>query len=553
MYRNPHRFWPQLTQRKREMQLRRHQQELVGICDSLLQGRPLTDIICAVTPGGGKSLLPQILAARLIPKIADALCWVVPRRVLQDQGARGFQDPSHRSMLGHRLEAMVSTNQEYPTRGCAAYVTTYQALAADVRKVNAKEFRRKRYLLVLDEPHHMEADGIWHQAIQPLYDRAALRVLMSGTFERGDGMRMAFMPYASSHQLDDIDWENTESRAVIRYSLADAIREHACIDLTVHYANCQATWLDVQGVEHHVENLAEAGKKTSEALLTALKTEAALELLHTGVKAWQTYRATHPRSKLLVVAANIEQARKYTAWLQERGVPAKIATSDDTTSAYRTIKAFKRQGANAVDCLITVAMAYEGLDVPAITHLICLTHIRTKPWIEQVVHRATRMDHLAGPYEEQRAYIYAPDDRPFRECMGYILAQRQVDLRSSSAKDGVQDDWEPDGSGLLPFMERTALRMEPLSSGVLGIRQQGLWANMSGATTVEEPQETPKERIDRLRLQIEKHVRAHEQSRRLKHGTVNGAVYRQFKKSRTSMTETELNKVLRWVGKAFPL
>ena len=535
------------------MQLRRHQQELVDICDSVLQGRPLTDIICAVTPGGGKSLLPQILASRLIPTLADALCWVVPRRVLQDQGARGFQDPSHRTMLGHRLEAMVSTNQEYPTRGCAAYVTTYQALAADMKKINAKEFRRKRYLLVLDEPHHMETDGMWHQALQPLYDRATLRVLMSGTFERGDRMRMAFMPYASSHQLDDIDWENTDSRTVIRYSLADAIREHACIDLTVHYANCQATWLDVQGVEHHVESLAEAGKKTSEALLTALKTEAALELLHTGVKAWQTYRATHPRSKLLVVAANIEQAQKYTEWLQERGVPAKIATRDDTTSAYRTIKAFKRQGASAVDCLITVAMAYEGLDVPALTHLICLTHIRTKPWIEQVGYRTTRMDPLTGPYEDQRAYIYAPDDRPFRECMGYILAQKQVDLRPSSLKDGTQDDAGYDGSGLLPFMERTELRMEPLSSGVLGIRQQGLWANMPIATGVEDPQETPKERLDRLRLQIEKHVRTHEQARRLKHGTVNSAVYRKFRKSRTSMTEAELNKVLSWVSKAYPL
>ena len=55
---------------------------------------------------------------------------------------------------------MISTNQEHPTRGCAAYVTTYQALAADTRKVNAKEFRRKRYILVLDEPHHMEAEGV---------------------------------------------------------------------------------------------------------------------------------------------------------------------------------------------------------------------------------------------------------------------------------------------------------------------------------------------------------------------------------------------------------
>jgi len=536
------------------MQLRRHQQELARICEEILHGRSLREIWCAITPGGGKSLLPQILATRLIPAVADALCWVVPRRILQDQGARGFQDPSHRALLGHCLEAMMSTNQEHPTRGCAAYVTTYQALAADTRKVNAKEFRRKRYILVLDEPHHMEAEGIWHRALEPLYDRAVLRVLMSGTFERGDRMPIAFMPYDSNQAADEIEWEDTESRAVIRYTLADALREHACIDLTVHYANCQATWLDSQGVQQHVENLAQAGKQTSEALLTALKTEAALELLQTGVKDWQAYRAKHPRSKLLVVAANIEQARKYTDWLQMRGVPAKIATSDDSTAAYQTIKAFKRQGAGAVDCLITVAMAYEGLDVPAITHMICLTHIRTKPWIEQVVHRATRMDPLAGPYHEQRAYIFAPDDRPFRECMGYILAQRQVVAsRGATSTEGRDGEMGMGGNGLLPLTEKTESRIQPLRSGVLEMRHQGLWANLPMPATMDAPEDTPRERLDRIRNQIEKHVRTHEQARRLAHGTVNRAVFAQFRKSRTSMTESELHKVMKWVSKVYPL
>lgn len=535
------------------MELRRHQRELAEVCEEILGGRGLTDIVCAITPGGGKSLLPQILASRLIPAIADALCWVVPRSVLQDQGARGFQDPSHRALLGHRLEAMMTTNQEHPTRGCAAYVTTYQALAADTRKVNAKEFRRKRYLLVLDEPHHIEEGGIWHEAIQPLYDRAVLRVMMSGTFERGEGTPIAFLPYTTTDQGDRIDWESTESRAVIRYTLADALREQACIDLTVQYANCQATWLDAQGVQHHVESLAHAGKQSAAALLTALKTEAALELLSTGVKEWQIHRASHPRSKLLVVAANIEQAQKYTTWLQERGVPARIATSEDSTAAYQAIKAFKRQGSGAVDCLITVAMAYEGLDVPAITHLICLTHIRTKPWIEQVVHRATRMDPLAGPYAEQRAYIYAPDDRPFRECLNYILAQRNTAIATASSTQTLGEGIHPDGTGLLPLTDRTESSIQPLRSGLLGIRNQGLWANLAMPVQAETHQETPKERLDRLRKQIEKHVRAHEQARRLAHGTVNRAVFSQFRKSRAAMTESELHKVMQWVSKAYPL
>ena len=448
----------------------------------------------------------------------------------------------------------MTTNQEHPTRGCAAYVTTYQALAADTRKVNAREFRRKRYLLVLDEPHHLEEGGVWHEAIQPLYDRAVLRVLMSGTFERGEGTAIAFLPYATTDRGNRIDWDSTESRAVIRYTLADALREQACIDLTVHYANCQATWLDAQGAEHHVESLAQAGKQSAAALLTALKTEAALELLCTGVKDWQMHRTTHPRSKLLVVAANIEQAQKYTAWLQERGVPARIATSDDSTAAYQAIKAFKRQGSGAVDCLITVAMAYEGLDVPAITHLICLTHIRTKPWIEQVVHRATRMDPLAGPYAKQRAYIYAPDDRPFRECLEYILAQRNTAIANAAASTPpLGEEGVPAGPDLLPVTDRAESSIQPLRSGVLGMRNQGLWANLAMPVQTDTHQETPKERLDRLRKQIEKHVRTHEQARRLAHGTVNRAVYTRFRKSRAAMTESELHRVLQWVSKAYPL
>lgn len=448
----------------------------------------------------------------------------------------------------------MTTNQDHPTRGCAAYVTTYQALAADTRKINAKEFRRKRYLLVLDEPHHIEEGGIWHEAIQPLYDRAVLRVLMSGTFERGEGTPIAFLPYTTTDQGDRIDWDSTESRAVIRYTLADALREHACIDLTVQYANCQATWLDAQGVQHHVESLAHAGKQTAAALLTALKTEAALELLSTGVKDWQVHRTTHPRSKLLVVAANIEQAQKYTVWLQDLGVPARIATSDDSTAAYQAIKAFKRQGSGAVDCLITVAMAYEGLDVPAMTHLICLTHIRTKPWIEQVVHRATRMDPLAEPYAEQRAYIYAPDDRPFRECLEYILAQRNTAIaNTTSSTQAHGEEAYPNGPGLLPMTDRVESSIQPLRSGVLGMRNQGLWANLAMPVQAETHQETPKERLDRLRKQIERHVRAHEQSRRLAHGTVNRAVFSQFRKSRAAMTESELHKVMNWVNKIYPL
>jgi hypothetical protein len=82
---------------------------------------------------------------------------------------------------------------------------------------------------------------------------------------------------------------------------------------------------------------------------------------------------------------------------------------------------------------------------------------------------------------------------------------------------------------------------------------QALWANLAVPVQADIHQDTPKERLDRLRKQIKTHVRAHEQSRRMAHGTVNRAVFSQFRKSRAAMTESELHKVMRWVSKAYPL
>lgn len=537
------------------MNLRKHQADMMRICDRILSGEGIKQILCGVTPGGGKSLLPQILASRLIPAIAEKVCWIVPRRALQDQGARGFLDATHRAMLGHNLEAMNSTNAANPTRGHAAYVTTYQAIAADKTGINAKEFNRHKYILVLDEPHHIEESGLWHESIQKLVDRCVLLVMMSGTFERGDGNPIAFVPYVDRENGVAIDFEESETQAVIKYSLRDAWKEKAVIDLDVHYVDCAAQWKDSFGKEHEVKSLAKAKRKTSQALYTALHSEAALQLLDMGVKGWQETREKNPRAKLLVVAATIEQAKRYTDWFKALGMPVEIATSDDSDAAHQAIKDFKRTGTGSLNILITVSMAYEGLDVPAVTHLICLTHIRTKPWIEQVVHRATRVDYQAGPYETQKAHIYAPDDAPFRACMDYLFAEREA-FRACSPTMPEEEDRE-DQEEMEP-LERMGQEYGPLfsnnqgslsgiqiiGSSVVGVRRDPLLEHIRTMTVQgREITQTPAERIRSLKERIEARCRRHERTKRLKHGAVNGALKKKFGKSRGEMTENELEKV----------
>ena len=89
------------------------------------------DILAAVTPGGGKSLLPVIAAATLMRAgLIDRVVWVVPRDSLRLQAEEAFADPAWRATLDHALSVRAADNAADPSRGLAGYVTTYQGVTA---------------------------------------------------------------------------------------------------------------------------------------------------------------------------------------------------------------------------------------------------------------------------------------------------------------------------------------------------------------------------------------------------------------------------------------
>src|SRR4051812_27859899 len=136
--------------------LRTHQQALDTIVRAIATGAsPVRDILAAVTPGGGKSLLPVIAAARLIAAgVVDRVCWIVPRDSLRLQAEEAFADPVWRAALGHSVSVRAAENAPDPCRGLRGYVTTYQGVAA-APGLHLAEFRRHRYLVVVDEVHHL--------------------------------------------------------------------------------------------------------------------------------------------------------------------------------------------------------------------------------------------------------------------------------------------------------------------------------------------------------------------------------------------------------------
>ena len=434
--------------------LRSQQREVSAIVAAIAAGEAgeVRDILAAVTPGGGKSLLPVIAARALIAAgLCERVCWVVPRDSLRLQAEEAFADPAWRAALGHDLSVRAAENLPGdPCRGLAGYVTTYQGIAA-APDLHLAAFRAHRYLIVVDEVHHLpalgqvdgaggqdpygEASAAWSAAIEPLLACASARLLLSGTLERADGRRILWLPYRTSGGgggRQEVDL-GAPGWAVVGYSRARALAERAVLPVAFGALDGEAAWLGPEpegGGErprlgpHRLRAVA-PNESTRPALFTALRTGFAGALLRRSFEAARRLRAerrgllgpgaTRGLGKLLVVAPDQVQARRYLDIL--RGwVPASQAGSmalavSDERGSHETLAAFRLTPEPSV--LVTVAMAYEGLDAPEVAVVAALTHVRSRPWLEQMVARATRVDPNAGPYERQRALVYHPDDPLF--------------------------------------------------------------------------------------------------------------------------------------------
>lgn len=528
---------------------RAHQDAFGQLCFDLATGRVtgIRSVICSITPGGGKSLLPVIAANVLIPNVVDRIAWIVPRRSLQEQAELEFASKRSRELLDNRHLIRKTTGEPDPCRGLSGFVTTYQAIGAN-NYFLTDDFIARRYVLILDEPHHVEEGGAWERALAPLVKRAFLTVYMSGTLERGSNKeRIAFLPYIERDEGDVVDLQGRAGHAVIQYSRADALFDKAILPIHFELLDGTSHWIGRDGKQYSTR-LSEAYKDTNDALYTALKTQFGFHLLEECLAHWQNYKADHPRSKMLVVTANIEDARKYLDYLTEKGIHCEIATSDDSSHAAKAINHFKKHGPKSLDILVTVAMAYEGLDVPAVTHIACLTHIRSKPWIEQMIARATRFDAAAGPWETQMAFIYVPDDRLINAIIGRMQHEQLLAVKARLAADEEE--------------EEQLLRMEPGERrSITAIGSEGLtrrWSRVGQSKFVETATpaleiQTPSQMEAELREKIQDYCKIVDALFfEKKWGETNKRVVKTFGQSRANMPLDKLRKVMVWLEEYYP-
>jgi superfamily II DNA or RNA helicase len=586
----------------RHRPLRAHQHALANLVGTIATGQAtgIADIVAAVTPGGGKSLLPVIAAARLIQTAhIERICWIVPRDSLRLQAEEAFADPVWRGVLRHHLSVRAAENEPDPSRGLAGYITTYQAVAA-APKLHLSEIRRHRTLLVVDEVHHLPALTVtqpaarggdaaaWSRALLPLLEAANLRLLLSGTLERADGQPILWLPYragptAGTHEVD----LDAPGWAIIGYSRAQALAERAVLPVTFGALDGEASWLERGGMASEPARLGPhrlaapyPTKTTRPALFTALRTGFARQVLQEAFKATRELRA-HRRAerglaageaarglgKLLVVAPDQRSARRYYEMLQgwmprrqaEREV--RLATSDERTS-HEALAAFRLMAEPSI--LVTVAMAYEGLDAPEIAVVAALTSIRSRPWLEQMVARATRVDPNGGAYESQRALVFHPDDPLFaRFRWGIELEQGTLAWKGKRKGETEMPLW------LSEYLAEHGNKgggrgITPLESNAIGLRYTTLKPGPAFAEIRPEHEEPQTELADppsvvqrRLRMRIGEIVAAQavedEVGLRVPRGhglyhRYNAVLKRVLgNKGRAAMTLAELEAALSWL------
>ncbi len=484
--------------------LRTHQARITALVHAIAAGEAseVTDILAAVTPGGGKSLLPVIAAhALLSASIVDRVCWVVPRDSLRLQAEEAFADPAWRATLGHAVAVRAADNAPDPCRGLQGYITTYQSVAA-APDLHLAEFRRHRTLLVVDEVHHLPAlsdmapDPLadpagdvasgWSRALLPLLETARLRLLLSGTLQRADGRSILWLPYRTGPRAKtrEVDLA-APGWAVVGYSRSQALAERAVLPVLFGALDGEASWLDESRAAVGPHRLFShwPTQTTRPALFTALRTGFANQLLREAFTATRKLRADRRRArggppnadtrglgKLLVVAPDQSNARRYAdilrGWLPPgQAGTVQLATSDER-DAQETLVRFRLLAEPSV--LVTVAMAYEGLDAPEVAVVAALTHIRSRAWLEQMVARATRVDPNAGPYAGQRALVFHPDDPLFARF------RHSVETEQGTVAKRIEAPSQPTLPGWLKEQladaEREDSGIVPLESNALALR-----------------------------------------------------------------------------------
>jgi superfamily II DNA or RNA helicase len=445
-----------LTTQAREnsaVKLRKNQQQGLDIVNEIIAGRCAKNVIVShVCPGGGKSYQAAIMARRLLQAgRADLFLWLSPRLSLQTQNAEAFNKID--DGLGYRLRVAKGKRSLLRPDEDSNYVglsMTYQGAIACIAELR-EYLAGKRVFACYDEGHHLAEELGWWSILSPMNDQimtdGGIVMPMSGTFERHEKEQVALLQY-------DLTADGYVIRADINYTMADCLADNAMVPVEFILGNAAVAYTTNEVPKERDLRTVEK-RESSNAIRTALNTQYRDEFLRVATTDFVDWKEQFNNgAKMIVVCDSIEMACEVMPMVEAWGAKPVVATSrklqdrsDETAEA--NISNFRKK--KSIDTLVCVDMASEGLDVPAITHVVLLTRKQSLVYLKQAIARGTRLDPAAGD-RKRFCRVFAMDTPMMQWLVRHYADQTPIELkqRMQEAKEAQEHRRRMSGSLLTP-------------------------------------------------------------------------------------------------------
>lgn len=410
-----------------------------------------------VVAGGGKSRCVPLLYHHA--KLRGGVIWVAPRRSLQQQAADAAAEGIDGAGTGGlRLAPDLHSYSKDQHQG---FVTTYSMLAlhlGDHQKILGEMGAGS--LLAADEVHHcsyrVDSDRQpgWTESLRGLDLRLGHHtLLMSGTPYRGDGRPIYLGTNETTHCYQKAgaaadDWQLAlPDGKVYVYGRNKARKERAVLPIQPMWLDGELSFTLKQGeheIDYHFSSFDEISRSVYSPTLKermhrkALKAFVSYNSVETVHKPAIRHALFHlretkqrfPGAQMIVTVDRQGTANTLRNWMESMGIRTALAVSDYGQSLDE-LNDFR---AGKYEAMITVGMAYEGLDAPKVTHLVHLGRFRDPSWLTQYFARAWRWGPSDWPADGRLAYIFMPKDGPMLGAYQAIIDEFRMPVYLESPK-----------------------------------------------------------------------------------------------------------------------
>lgn len=399
------------------------------------------DFLCVATPAAGKTRFSLAGAQQLFQAgRISRLVVVVPTDHLRIQWAKA----AHKH-FGIQLAAVFKHRDGTVARDYDGLVTTYSA-------VGTQPLIYRRYvteaptLVILDEIHHAGEQRTWGDSLKLAFERAARRLLLSGTPFRTDGGAIAFVRTGS----------DGFSAADYTYTYGEALTDQIVRPIAFAAFDGNMRWRSAGEIT--AIDLSKTDDETSaRALAVALDPEGEwiASVLQQADAELSRQRETMPDAGGLVIAANQFKAGRYKTMLERIcGEPVTLAISDEPDASSRITQFTEGR----TRWIVAVQMVSEGVDIPRLAVGVYASDYRTELFFKQVVGRFVR---LRDEEDETCATLFIPSVEPILTYAKEIeklvpRAIREAEERARLAAKAAAEQlhlnlveppaWEPAGS-----------------------------------------------------------------------------------------------------------